>query len=79
MYQKYGMTVSSVLKKSSVVRVDQDMIPNLKLHLQLFFKKIIEKKTTSVSKSQYQDMVCEGREVSVSIVQAMWFAASSAS
>jgi hypothetical protein len=78
-YRKNGTTVSSVFKKSSVVKVDQDVIPNLKLHLQLFFKNIIENKTTSVSKSQYQGMVCEGREVSVSTVQATWFAASSAS
>lgn len=79
LYQKNGMTVSSVLKKFSVVKVDQDMIPNFKLHLQLFPKKIIVNKTTSISKSQYQDMVCEGREDSVSSVQAIWFAASSAS
>jgi hypothetical protein len=51
------------------------MIPNFKLHLQLFFKKIIQNKTTSIIKSQYQGMVCEGREVSVSAVQAIWIAA----
>jgi len=78
-YQKNGMTVSSVLKKFSVVTVDQDMIPNFKLHLQLLLKKIIENKTTSITKSQYQNMICEGREVSVSTVQTIWFAASSAS
>ena len=57
--------VSSVLKKFSVVRVNEDMIPNFKLHLQLFFKKIIKNKTNSITKSQYQEIVCEGREVCI--------------
>jgi hypothetical protein len=67
LYQKNGMTrVSSALKQFSIVRVDQDMILDLKLHLQPFSKKIIKTKTTSFTISQYWNMVYEGREVSAS-------------
>jgi hypothetical protein len=58
-------TVSSVSKKFSVVRADQDMILDFERHLQPFFKKIIKNKTASFTKSRYRNMACEGREVCI--------------
>lgn len=50
-----------------VLRVDQDMIFDFKLHLQPFFKKIMRIETTSFNIHRYRNMVYEEREVSVSL------------
>jgi hypothetical protein len=63
--EEWYYIASSVLKKFSVVRVDQDVILDFKQHLQSFFKKMIKNKTTSFTISRYRNMVCEGREVCI--------------
>jgi hypothetical protein len=61
--------VSSVSKKFSVVRVDQDMILDFKQHLQPFFKKMIKNKTASFTISRYRNIFYDDRDVSVSTEQ----------
>jgi hypothetical protein len=61
---------SSLSKEFAVVRVDQHMILDFKLHLQPFYKKIIKNETASFAISRYRNKVYEGREVSVSTEQS---------
>jgi hypothetical protein len=68
--EEWYHTVSSVSKKFSVVRVDQDMILDSKQHLQPFIKKMIKNETASFTISRYWKTVYGGREVSVSSGQS---------
>jgi hypothetical protein len=71
--------VSFVLKKFSVVRVDQGTILDSKPHLQPFFKKMIKNNTASFITSRYRTWFTQEEKSGYPLSRIIRFAASSAS